>query len=205
MEMDWLMLATGATGGWTLIYLARWVSRLFVDSPSVSLHQAPRPGCLQAVVAEIRRARREVCVVAEALTAPVVAEALAAARKRNVTVDVVLASSARRGTQSTKDVLTDHGLEAKIDPELIDALAPVVIIDGQTVLTGGTSLREPEEGGSVESLLIIKGHRQLANSYRESFLKQRARAEAVPSDASPVGKIIPASPSSHGGLRKVAA
>src|SRR5262249_21707838 len=64
MTMTWLLLATGCTGGLTLVFLARALYRRFATPPSLAVYFSPKGGCIEALVRELKSARREVLVQA---------------------------------------------------------------------------------------------------------------------------------------------
>src|SRR5262245_43088292 len=68
-DMTWVLMATGFTGALTMIFLARQGLRKLGLHPSIEVYFSPRGGCLDAVVRELRSARREVLVQAYSFTA----------------------------------------------------------------------------------------------------------------------------------------
>ena len=87
--MFWLLLATGFTGGMTFLFMVRWVCAWLVPPPASAVHFSPKGGCADRVVQEIGRARREVLVLAYSFSSKPIAEALIAAHRRGVKVEVV--------------------------------------------------------------------------------------------------------------------
>src|SRR5207248_5088149 len=80
--MDWLLLATGATGAYTLLFLLRSMERLLRAPPAHAVHFSPKGGCTDVVVAELKRARHEVLVLAYSFTSQPIAQALVDAKLR---------------------------------------------------------------------------------------------------------------------------
>ena len=66
--MDYLFVATGFTGAFTLLFLARALARMLFSTPTHTVHFSPKGGCTDVVVAEIARARHEVLVLAYSFT-----------------------------------------------------------------------------------------------------------------------------------------
>src|SRR5262249_39770736 len=89
LPMDWLLVATGFSGAFTLVYLARMVRSWFVPPASHTVHFSPKGGCTEAVVAELRQARREVLVLAYSFTSKPIAQALVDAKLRGISVEIV--------------------------------------------------------------------------------------------------------------------
>src|ERR1700731_1481554 len=82
--MTWLLLATGFTGGLTFVFLLRRAHRWLVTPFSVSVHHSPKGGCTDAIVAELKKARREILVQAYSFTSKPIAQALLDAKTRGV-------------------------------------------------------------------------------------------------------------------------
>ena len=57
--MTWLLLATGFSGGLTFVFFLRRLHRWLVTPFSVSVYHSPKGGCTDAIVAELKRARRK--------------------------------------------------------------------------------------------------------------------------------------------------
>ena len=50
MSITWLLLATGVTGGMSLVFVLRWLHGWLFTPPSVAVHFSPEGGCTNAVV-----------------------------------------------------------------------------------------------------------------------------------------------------------
>ena len=57
--MDYLFVATGFTGAFTLLFLARALARMLFPTATHTVHFSPKGGCTDVVVAEIARARQQ--------------------------------------------------------------------------------------------------------------------------------------------------
>src|SRR6478672_8108677 len=88
--MMWLQVAVGFTGALTLVYLKRWLGRVFAGVQEIKSYFSPRGGCQDAVVQELQKARREVLVQAYSFTADPLTYGLVDAKKRGVNVDILL-------------------------------------------------------------------------------------------------------------------
>src|SRR6266478_2676672 len=108
--MEWLLVATGVTGGWTLIFGWRWLHRRFGTPPSIAVYHSPKGGCTDAVVKEVHKARKEVLVQAYSFTSKPIAEALIEAKKRGVHVEIVLDRSQEEEAYSDLPLLLEQGL-----------------------------------------------------------------------------------------------
>jgi phosphatidylserine/phosphatidylglycerophosphate/cardiolipin synthase-like enzyme len=173
-----LLLATGLTGALTLRFLLRRLHRLFVAAPSIAAYHSPRGGCTQAVVGEIRRARKEVLVQAYSFTSKPIADALLEAKGRGVAVEILLDRSNEAETYTELSHLIDHGLAPHIDAQHAIAHNKIMIIDRRVLITGSFNFTHQAEAENAENLLIIKGHPDLLRSYRQSFAEHKAHCQA---------------------------
>ena len=57
--MIWVYIATGFTGAWTLWFLGRAAMRRVGQIASITAYFSPKGGCQDAIVREIKAARRE--------------------------------------------------------------------------------------------------------------------------------------------------
>jgi phosphatidylserine/phosphatidylglycerophosphate/cardiolipin synthase-like enzyme len=181
----WLLIATGCTGGLTLVWLARLVHRFFRPAPSVSVHFSPKGGCTEAVVAEIHKARHEILVLAYSFTSKPIAEALLAAKGRGLHVEVVLDHSNEHEVHSDLGLFLEQGLVPLIDAHHAIAHNKVMVIDGATLVTGSFNFTNQAEHENAENLLVIKGMPALALAYRQNFNEHKAHARAVENKPAP--------------------
>jgi phosphatidylserine/phosphatidylglycerophosphate/cardiolipin synthase-like enzyme len=178
--MMWLSLATGFTGALTLIFLVRSVHRVLGTPASVSVYFSPKGGATDAVLRELKAARREVLVLAYSFSAKPIAEALIAAKTRGVQVDILLDRSNEQENYSDLPLLVEQGLAPLIDAQHAIAHNKVMVIDQRTLITGSFNFTHQAEGENAENLLVVKGHPELIRSYRENFLVHKAHSQ-VPS------------------------
>ena len=177
--MFWLLIATGFTGALTLLYLVRLVYHFLHAIPSVEARFSPKGGCTDAVVREIKKARREVLVLAYSFTSRPIAEALVEAKLRGVHVDVVLDHSNEGEPYSDLHFFLEQGLVPLIDPHHAIAHNKVMVIDGRVLITGSFNFTHHAETDNAENLLIIKGHPELVKTYRADFAAHKAHARAA--------------------------
>lgn len=182
--MDWVLLATGVTGGWTLIFALRWLHRRFGTPPHIAVYHSPKGGCTDAVVQEIHKARKEVLVQAYSFTSKPIAQALIEAKKRGVHVEVLLDKSNEHETYTELDLLKEQGIAPRIDAQHAIAHNKIMLIDRKIVITGSFNFTHQAEAENAENLLIIKGHPELANSYHLSFLTHKEHSQQPGSEKS---------------------
>jgi phosphatidylserine/phosphatidylglycerophosphate/cardiolipin synthase-like enzyme len=173
----WLLLATGFTGALTLVFLVRQVYFRLVTPPSVAVCFSPKGGCTEAVVRELQHARREILVLAYSFTSKPIAQALIEAKKRGVHVEMLLDRSNEQETSSELGPLLEQGVAPLIDAQHAIAHNKVMIIDHRTLITGSFNFTHQAEAENAENLLLIKGHPQLVNAYRENFTTHKSHCQ----------------------------
>jgi phosphatidylserine/phosphatidylglycerophosphate/cardiolipin synthase-like enzyme len=175
--MDWLLLATGFTGGLTFIFGIRWLHRLVATPPSVAVHFSPKGGCTDALVAELKMARREILIQAYSFSSKPIAQALVDAKTRGVVVEVLLDKSNETEEYSDLHLFMDQGLAPHIDAQHAIAHNKIMLIDGRTLITGSFNFTHNAEAENAENLLVIKGHPELLIAYRKNFQAHKAHCQ----------------------------
>jgi phosphatidylserine/phosphatidylglycerophosphate/cardiolipin synthase-like enzyme len=97
---------------------------------------SPHGGCTDAVIRELDKAKSTVLVQAYSFTSAPIAKALLSAHKRGVKVEVILDKSQRTQKYSSATFLYNQGIPVKIDAQHAIAHNKVMIIDGETIITG---------------------------------------------------------------------
>jgi phosphatidylserine/phosphatidylglycerophosphate/cardiolipin synthase-like enzyme len=177
--MTWILMATGFTGALTLIFLYREAHRRFGTLFSATVRFSPKGGCTEAVVAEIKAARREVLVLAYSFSSKPIADALVEAKKRGVHVEIILDKSNEQETYSDLRFFQENGLAPLIDAHHAIAHNKTMIIDRRTLLTGSFNFTHQAEAENGENLLVIKGHPELVTQYRQDFAAHKAHSQAA--------------------------
>ena len=183
--MDWLLLATGWTGGMTLMFCVRWLRQWLYPEPELHSHFSPKGGCADRIIAELGRARHEILVLAYSFSSKPIAEALIAAAKRGVRVEVILDRSNEHETYSDLAVLLEGGLQPLIDDHHAIAHNKVMLIDGRTLITGSFNFTHQAEVENAENLLVIRHLPDLLMSYRGDFEHHKSHARAPQTGAAP--------------------
>ena len=141
----------------------------FLDEPSIASYFSPKGGCTDAIVAEIRLARREVLVQAYSFSSKLIAQALIDAAERGVAVRILLDRSNEKESYSEIGDLKQYQIELLIDASHAIAHNKIIVIDGRTLLTGSFNFTRQAEHENAENLLVLKGHNELVERYRKNF------------------------------------
>jgi phosphatidylserine/phosphatidylglycerophosphate/cardiolipin synthase-like enzyme len=134
-----------------LLCCALFSARLSADP--LSVYFSPNGGCTQAIVEEVGKAKKTVLVQAYSFTSDTIAQALVAAKKRGVDVEAILDKTDRG---SAVDIMVDAGIPTYMDPMHAIAHNKVIVIDGQTVLTGSFNFTPSAENRNAENLLVVR-------------------------------------------------
>ena len=138
---------------------------------------SPHGGCTDAVIRELNKAKTTVFVQAYTFTSAPIAKALLDAHKRGVKVEVILDKSQRTQKYSSATFLYNQGIPIKIDAQHAIAHNKVMIIDGETVITGSFNFTKAAEENNAENLLIIHD-KTLAERYIENWKEHERHSEA---------------------------
>lgn len=144
-----------------------------VPAPAWHVYFSPNHGATAAVVEALESARTTVRVQAYSFTSAPIARALAEAHGRGVDVQVILDRKETGSKYSSADFLAHAGIATLIDGVHAIAHNKVMIIDGETVITGSFNFTTAAERQNAENLLVVRD-RALAARYAENW---RAHAE----------------------------
>ena len=136
--------------------------------PRWALYFSPQGGCTEAIVTAVGLARKSLHIEAYIFTSQPILQAVIAAQNRGVEVAVILDAA---GAEDKFSVL--HSLLAAQVPTWIDsaykiAHNKIMIIDGETVLTGSFDFTRSAEKDNAENLLVIRDQ-ALAAHYEANF------------------------------------
>jgi phosphatidylserine/phosphatidylglycerophosphate/cardiolipin synthase-like enzyme len=175
--MMWLYMATGFTGALTLVFLCRAVYRAVADAPSVAAYFSPRGGCADAIVRELKRARKEVLVLAHSFRSEPLARALLEAKLRGVRVELVFDRHNPAEPSSDLHLFTQQGLAPLVDAHFPSAHNSVILVDGRVLLTGSFDFTRQAEQENADNLLVLSGFPEVIQAYRQTFLRLKAYGE----------------------------
>jgi phosphatidylserine/phosphatidylglycerophosphate/cardiolipin synthase-like enzyme len=149
-----------------------WCFDLTLKNVPVQVYFSPRGGCTEAVVAALEAARETVLVQAYSFTSAPVAGALKAAHDRGVDVRVVLDRSQRSERYTSATFLQHAGIPTWIDSAHAIAHNKVMVIDGETVITGSFNFTKAAEEHNAENLMVLRDP-GLAARYAENWEAHR--------------------------------
>jgi phosphatidylserine/phosphatidylglycerophosphate/cardiolipin synthase-like enzyme len=158
-------------------------SQRFAARGEIELAFSPRDDAERVLIDVVRGARRTLLVQAYAFTSRPIADAMVAAHRRGVKVEVLAdAKMNRRAKGNALPRLLAAGVPVALETQYAAAHNKVVIADaegpGCAVLTGSYNFTWSAKNRNAENLLVLRGHCELARAYRDNW--RRHRAEATP-------------------------
>ena len=144
--------------------------------PPIEVYFSPKGGCTEAVVKELAAAKATVLVQAYSFTSVPIAKALVDAYKRGVKIEVILDKSQRSEKYSSADFVIHAGIPTKIDAKHQIAHNKIMVIDGQTVITGSFNFTTAAEQHNAENLLVIRSP-DLAAKYTANWEAHAAHSD----------------------------
>ena len=164
----------------TLLFVAN-LAPLAADSGTstarVQVYFSPKGGCTDAVVDALGKAKSTVYVQAYSFTSAPIAKALVEASRRGVAVQVLLDKSQRTERYSEADFLRNAAVPTFIDAKHAIAHNKIMVIDGQTVLTGSFNFTKAAEESNAENLLVIADP-VLAKKYLQNWQDHKEHSES---------------------------
>jgi phosphatidylserine/phosphatidylglycerophosphate/cardiolipin synthase-like enzyme len=139
-----------------------------VDCSQIAVYFSPGGGCTDAIVVALDKAQTTVLVQAYSFTSAPIAKALVQAHKRGVKVQVILDKSVETEKYSEAGFLIHSDIPVQIDAEHAIAHNKIMVIDGQTVITGSFNFTKQAEEHNAENLLVITS-KDLAQKYADNW------------------------------------
>jgi phosphatidylserine/phosphatidylglycerophosphate/cardiolipin synthase-like enzyme len=143
---------------------------------AVSVCFTPGGNCTDAIVQALGNAKRTILVQAYSFTSAPIAKALLDAHTRGVQVQVILDKSQRTEQYSSADFLANQGVPTMIDAEHAIAHNKIMIIDGETLITGSFNFTKAAQNQNAENLLIIRDP-ALAAQYTQNWEAHRQHSQ----------------------------
>lgn len=170
----WALLLAITLTYWMILY-----SPLVYSQESTSNWQvyfSPKGGCSDAIVRELQKARTSILVQAYSFTSSPIAKALLNAHKRGVKVRVILDKSQATEEYSSADFFANSRIPVKIDSAHAIAHNKVMVIDGETVITGSFNFTKAAEEKNAENLLVVRD-KKIASFYTRNWEEHERHSE----------------------------
>jgi phosphatidylserine/phosphatidylglycerophosphate/cardiolipin synthase-like enzyme len=134
------------------------------------------------IVSRIGQAKQSVRMQAYLFTDRAIANALLAARKRGVEVEVIGdAAQQLAGGLPYLKALHRAGARVWLDASLAAAHNKILIIDGDSaraaVITGSYNFTRAAQASNAENIVVISGNRAVTDRFVDNFARQRSRSD----------------------------
>lgn len=131
---------------------------------------SPNGDATDVVVKAINGARKQVLVQAYGFTSAPIIKALGDAKARGVDVEAILdkTNEAKRYTGAT--YLSHHKIPVWIDDAVAIAHNKVMVIDGDSVITGSFNFTQAAQNKNAENVLFIAHAPALAKDYAKDWM-----------------------------------
>lgn len=179
-EGRWFERVREDVGDWLSLAGARPPAspQLLVAQGTLEVAFSPNGGATEMIIRAINQARERIWVQAYSFTSAPLSRALVEAHKRGVKLVVVLDKSQRTANYSEADYFANHAVPTFIDDQHAIAHNKVMIIDGDTLITGSFNFTKAAEKSNAENVMILRGNPKLAEAYAKNFLYHRAHSTA---------------------------
>jgi phosphatidylserine/phosphatidylglycerophosphate/cardiolipin synthase-like enzyme len=163
-----------------LIFLASCATAAFQPLPPApvtgSIYFPPRGEETEAILRELTKARNSILVQSFSLFSAPVAEALVSAQERGVNVQILLDKSPPDELYIANGIFVNVGISIKIDSAHAIGQNKVMIIDGETIITGSFNFTKAAEDKNAVNLLVIRD-KATAKKYTKSWQYHEGHSE----------------------------
>ncbi len=136
--------------------------------PRWAVYFSPQGACTEAIVAAVGQARKSLHIEAYIFTSQPILHAVIAAQTRGVEVAVILDAGESEDKYSVLRSLLADRVPTWINAAYHIAHNKIMIIDGETVITGSFDFSRSAEEDNAENLLVIRDQ-ALAAHYEANF------------------------------------
>jgi phosphatidylserine/phosphatidylglycerophosphate/cardiolipin synthase-like enzyme len=142
----------------------------------IEVYFSPNGGCTNAIVKAIQDAKKSILIQAYTFTSLPIAKALVSAKSPGMRIEAILDKSQRTEKYSSADFLFNAGIPVKIDAQHAIAHNKVIIVDGETTITGSFNFTRGAEEDNAENLLVIRD-KVLAGKYTKNWENHARHSE----------------------------
>lgn len=149
------------------------------DKPNTCTREvyfSPNGGCTEAIVKELNNAKSTILIQAYLFSSEPIGKALLNVHKKGVKVEVILDKSQKTEKYSAADFFANSGILTKIDSSHNIAHNKIIVIDGETVITGSFNFTKSAEEKNAENLFVIRD-KKLAERYVKNWEEHERHSE----------------------------
>lgn len=146
---------------------------------TIQVYFSPRGGATAAIVSAIEHESHQIRVAAYSFTSAPIAQALLAAHRRGVSIQVILDSSQLTERYTSATFLSHAGIPVLIDSAHAIAHSKYMILGTDRIITGSFNFTRAAEDRNSENLLVIQNP-TLAAQYLDNWATHAGRATPYP-------------------------
>ena len=139
------------------------------DGTQISTYFSPKNDTISPLLQEVQSAKKSIYFMAFSFTHDALGDAMRDCFESGVDVQGVFEARQVDDRYSEHNAMKDAGLRVVLDENPGTMHHKVIVIDGETVITGSYNFSKNAETRNNENLLIIKGNREIAVSYLAEF------------------------------------
>lgn len=139
---------------------------------------SPNGEATDVVVNAINVAKKQVLVQAYGFTSAPIIKALGDAKARGVDVEAILDKSNESKRYTGASYLSNHNIPVWIDDSVAIAHNKVMVIDGDSVITGSFNFTQAAQKSNAENVLFIAHAPALAKDYLNNWLWRKSLSHA---------------------------
>ncbi len=141
------------------------------DGTKITTYFAPENDTISPLLKEIKAAEESIHFMAFSFTHDKLGKAMQEQFDSGISVDGIFDANQKKSNKgySEYDSMDKAGLSVRLDNEPGAMHHKVIIIDGETVITGSYNFSKNAETRNSENLLIIKGNKEIARAYLDEF------------------------------------
>jgi phospholipase D len=146
------------------------------EKACVGVWFSPRGGCEQQIVDQIRKAKSEIRIATFQLSRGRIPDELTVARKRGVSVEVIVDKQLPVARYSPCDMLYHAGCRVYVDRAHTIMHHKYFVIDKRVVITGSHNFTKNSEYANAENLIVLRND-AIANQFLENWSSLTIGAE----------------------------
>jgi len=143
----------------------------FDRQPPIEVGFSPDAGAEALSIRALASAQKTIRLAAYSFTSKPIAQALVAARRRGVDVRCTLdkSNTTSKSGRAAANLLTNAGIDVRIDTRHPIHHNKYIVIDNQTVETGSFNYSKAAAHANAENVIVIWKNRELAASYLDNW------------------------------------
>lgn len=146
-----------------------------IETEDINICFTPPSGCTSLIAKEIQSAKKSIYMHAYSFTSTPIIYQLKEAKKRGVSVNIILDSSNFSEKKHIVFELKKLGIKLRKDKVAGIAHNKIIIIDDKKVITGSFNFTEAADKRNAENVLLINDN-EVASIYKRNWLSRKDKS-----------------------------